>query len=108
MNKDPLEKVIEKKANGAPIIQLLKNQFGDSYVDAFEPGARSKEVRASAVSPVCEAGMVIIPTPDEAPWVREWLTEMTAFPKGRNDDQVDATTQALLRLTQTPEWAFAC
>ncbi len=99
-------KLIEKKANGAPIIQLLRNEFGDDSVIPFEPGSRSKELRASAVSPACEAGRVIIPHDGEASWVDSWLSEMESFPKGQHDDQVDATTQALLHLTQSREWSF--
>lgn len=29
--------------------------------------------------------------PESAPWLTEYLHEMTVFPQGRQDDQVDAT-----------------
>jgi phage terminase large subunit-like protein len=32
-------------------------------------------------------------TPDAAPWLAEYLHEMTVFPKGKHDDQVDLTAQ---------------
>ncbi len=38
---------------------------------------------------------MIIPHPDLAPWVTEWVAELTSFPMGVYDDQVDAATHAL-------------
>jgi predicted phage terminase large subunit-like protein len=34
------------------------------------------------------------------PWTREFLSELTAFPHGENDDQVDALSRAFSALTQ--------
>lgn len=62
------------------------------------PPDGGKEARAAAVSPLVEAGNVYLPHPKQAPWVEQFLHEATAFPLGANDDQVDALTQALLRL----------
>ena len=33
--------------------------------------------------------------PDTAPWLAAYLHELTSFPKGRHDDQVDSTAQML-------------
>ena len=44
-----------------------------------------------------EAGQVFLPR--EAPWLSSYLSELLAFPTGRHDDQVDATSQALRYLT---------
>jgi predicted phage terminase large subunit-like protein len=44
-----------------------------------------------------EAGQVFLPR--EAPWLSSYLSELLAFPTGRHDDQVDATSQALKHLT---------
>jgi hypothetical protein len=33
--------------------------------------------------------------PETAPWLAEYLHEMTVFPKGKHDDQVDSTAQFL-------------
>ena len=47
-----------------------------------------------------EAGNVYLPPMDaEHPWVREYIDELLAFPNGEHDDRVDATTQALDRLS---------
>ena len=40
-----------------------------------------------------ENGFVHIP--ETAPWLAEYLHEMTVFPKGKHDDQVDSTAQFL-------------
>jgi hypothetical protein len=56
----------------------------------------TKEARASAVTPLCEAGKVVLP--EAAPWLEDWIEEHVAFPTGRHDDQVDTTSMALERL----------
>jgi predicted phage terminase large subunit-like protein len=56
-----------------------------------------KVARAIAISPLVEAGNVYLPHPLHAPWVNDFIEECAAFPNGKNDDQVDAMTQALLR-----------
>src|SRR5271169_7067585 len=40
-----------------------------------------------------ENGFVYIP--ETAPWLAEYLHEMTVFPNGKHDDQVDSTAQFL-------------
>ena len=61
-----------------------------------------KVARAMAVSPLIEAGNVYLPHPSIAPWVNDFIEECAAFPNGARDDQVDATTQALLRWNMIP------
>jgi phage terminase large subunit-like protein len=39
---------------------------------------------------VIENGFVCIP--EDAPWLTEYLHEITAFPKGKHDDQADSTS----------------
>jgi predicted phage terminase large subunit-like protein len=57
-----------------------------------------KEARAAAVSPLFEAGNVWLPDPSIAPWIMDYIEELATFPKAANDDQMDSTSQALLRL----------
>jgi len=58
----------------------------------------------NAVSPFAEAGNIFLPHPAIVPWVDAYLDELCAFPNGRYDDQVDQTTQALIRIkTREPE-----
>ena len=50
-------------------------------------------MRLHAQTAVIENGFVLLP--DEAPWLADYLAELTTFPAGRHDDQVDSTSQAL-------------
>jgi predicted phage terminase large subunit-like protein len=90
-------KIIEDKANGPAVIEILKKEI-DGIVPV-NPGKDSKESRAAAVTPTLEAGNVFIPA--EADWASDFIEECAAFPKGSHDDQVDAMTQALLRFAST-------
>ena len=56
-----------------------------------------KQSRLIAQAPKFEAGQVLLPR--EASWLGSYVGELLAFPGGRNDDQVDSTSQALRYLT---------
>ena len=90
-------KLVEDKANGPAVIATLKREI--SGLIPVEPQG-SKESRAWAVSPEVESGNVYLPDPSIAPWVHDFVEECAAFPNGANDDQVDAMTQALMRLSK--------
>lgn len=87
--------LIEDKANGTAIIDDLRRAI--SGVVAVSPEG-SKEARAAAVTPECESGNVILPSEQIAPWVEDYIEELCQFPRGRYNDRVDATSQALTRL----------
>jgi predicted phage terminase large subunit-like protein len=89
-----LAKLIEDKANGSAVIQMLQHEIAGILPVNPEGG---KVARASAVSPLIEAGNVYLPHPQLAPWVYDFIEECAAFPNGAHDDQVDAMTQILLR-----------
>lgn len=82
--------LVEDKANGPAIIAELKATIA-AIVPVTVKG--SKEARAHAVTGKIEAGNVYLPV--NAPWLGDYLGELAEFPNGANDDQVDATTQAL-------------
>jgi predicted phage terminase large subunit-like protein len=90
-------KLVEDKANGPAVIAELEKEI-DGLIAVNPEGG--KVARANAVSPLFEAGNVFVPTVDRAPWVGEWREEMASFPMGRHDDDVDATTQALVYLRE--------
>ena len=50
-------------------------------------------MRMHAQTAMIENGFVSIP--QSAPWLAEYLHEMTVFPNGKHDDQVDSTAQFL-------------
>jgi predicted phage terminase large subunit-like protein len=46
--------------------------------------------------------------PRSAPWLSEYVRELTSFPNSKYDDQVDSTTQALENMKASRElevWA---
>ncbi|TGK10363.1 phage terminase large subunit [Leptospira stimsonii] len=86
--------LIEKKANGAAVIRMLKRAIPG--VTPYEPGSDSKPDRARAIAPLFEAHRVFIPFHET--WKEEWIREHTEFPHGKNDDQVDCTSMALANL----------
>lgn len=96
-----LLKLVEDKANGPAVMAALRSTVPGLVPE--EPQG-SKVARLSAVSPLIEAGNVWLPDPErvDAPWVGAYVDELAAFPTGRHDDQVDATSQALNRLQLQP------
>jgi len=89
-------KLVEDKANGPAVIATLEHEI-HGLIPIDPQGG--KEARASAVSPQIEAGNVYLPDPSIAPWIHDFIEECAAFPNGAHDDQVDAMTQALIRLS---------
>lgn len=85
-------KYIEDKANGSAIIDTLKHEIGGIIPVTPDGG---KIVRASAVSPLWEAGNIYVPHPLWKPGVEDLLQEIFEFPNAAHDDYVDAMTQAL-------------
>jgi predicted phage terminase large subunit-like protein len=101
-----LGKLIEDKANGSAVIQVLAHEMLGILPVNPEGG---KIARAAAASPLLEAGNVYLPHPQYAPWVTEFIEESATFPNGAHDDQVDAMTQALLRwniIPREPEYVY--
>lgn len=91
-------KLVEAKANGHAVVEALKNELAGLVLVEPEGG---KEARANAVAPLFEAGNIYLPHPDLGEtWVTEFKAELSKFPMGRFDDQVDMATQALLRMKQ--------
>ena len=85
------EVLIEDKASGTQLIQELIAD-GCHGVTRYQPEC-DKIMRMHAQTGMIENGFVHIP--ETAPWLAEYLHEMTVFPKGKHDDQVDSTAQLL-------------
>lgn len=86
--------LIEDKANGSAIENKLRKKIPGLIL--VEPMG-GKEARLNAVSGLFEAGNVYLP--EGQPWVGEYVVELSRFPKWPNDDRVDATSQALVYIT---------
>jgi predicted phage terminase large subunit-like protein len=93
--------LIEDKANGTAIIEELQSSLHN--VIAIEPKG-GKIARASACAPTLEAGNIWLPDPaifpEHALWVGALIENCTKFPRGANDDDVDALTQLVSYLKQ--------
>lgn len=96
-------KLVEDKANGPAVISALRSEIAGLI--AVEPDG-SKEARAAACSPQIEAGNVYLPHPALYAWVEAFIDECATFPNGAYKDQVDAMTQALIRMLQMLELTF--
>ena len=83
--------LIEDTAAGIQLIQELKYE-DFARIKAFKP-MHDKGMRMATQTPAIEAGRVYLP--HEATWLPAYEHEMAMFPKGRYDDQVDSTAQAL-------------
>jgi predicted phage terminase large subunit-like protein len=83
--------LIEDKASGTQLIQELIEQ-GLHAVTRYQPQS-DKVMRMHAQTAMIKNGFVHLPK--EAPWLAPYLRELTAFPKGKHDDQVDSTAQVL-------------
>jgi predicted phage terminase large subunit-like protein len=93
---DVIAKLVEDKANGTAVIDTLHKKIPG--IIAIEPRG-SKYARANAVAPFIEAGNAHLPAVEIALFeVEEFIEEVTAFPNGAHDDQVDGASQAFDRL----------
>jgi predicted phage terminase large subunit-like protein len=83
--------LIEDKASGTQLIQELRRE-------GFHPATRysstiDKIMRMHSATSAIENGLVYLP--EKAERLAEYLHELTTFPNGKFDDQVDFTSQAL-------------
>jgi predicted phage terminase large subunit-like protein len=102
--KGATTKLIEDAANGPGVVDLLQGElFGLELVDP----QGGKLSRAWASEPAFRSGNVEMPPPEVAPWLDDYIAEMTRFTgaPGATDDQVDSTTQAIVHfLHGNTEW----
>ena len=87
---------IEDQTHAAPIISDMRRGTGVN-IAAVRPSG-SKWVRADAISPLFQAGRVVLPT--HASWLDAWMHEHLSFPNGTHDDRVDATSLVLSEMVK--------
>ncbi len=86
--------LIEDKANGPALVATLKRHIAG--VVPYDPKV-DKYARAQGTALTWESGNVWLPADSlNLPWVSGYIEEHVLFP-GTHDDQVDATSQILLR-----------
>ena len=91
-------KLVEDKANGPAIIDVLKHKIPG--IIAVSPGSDSKEARAASVSPVWESGNIYVPHPLWHPEIEDWIEEIVGFPNMPHDDNVDSMVYCVKRLSR--------
>ena len=100
--------LIEDKANGSGIINMVKKPYTDENgvvhpklkrVVEVEPNG-TKEERLESQIPLYKSGDIYFPHPSIAPWIEDFINEHLVFPNGKNDDQVDSGTQAVQHLDE--------
>ncbi len=94
-HKRAVTKWIEDKANGPAVIDVLQKQVPGIQAVGPEGG---KESRANSIAGLWRSGSVFVPHPSFADWVPAFVEELCRFPKAQHDDQVDAMSQALIKL----------
>jgi predicted phage terminase large subunit-like protein len=83
--------LIEDRASGTQLIQEGIAE-GVHAIKRYVPEG-DKQMRLYAQTATIENGFVYLPR--EAPWLADYLHELSTFPNSKYDDQVDSTSQAL-------------
>ena len=83
--------LIEEAGSGIQLIQDLKRGNGFSVKGIIPKD--DKETRLLSVCHLIESGAISVPS--DAPWLAVFQREVTLFPNGKNDDQVDSLSQFL-------------
>jgi predicted phage terminase large subunit-like protein len=91
--------LIEQAGSGMQLLQYFQRQ-GYPNVIGWKP-KDDKATRLMSVTPRIESGRVAIPR--DAPWMAEFRREMTLFPNGKHDDQVDSVSQFLVWWDSAPQ-----
>lgn len=96
---------VEDAATASAVKDVLQSKIPGIVLVPTE--GNSKLNRAIAVSPQIEAGNVYLPSPSTNPSISDYIEEWANFPNGVNDDEVDATTQALRKLGEQINFDWA-
>ena len=95
MKHKPERILIEDKSSGTQLIQELVHE--GLYQVRGVKTVGDKKMRLNAQTGAFENGKVFLPA--AAAWLAEYVHELTSFPAGKFDDQVDSTSQALAWIT---------
>ena len=94
--------LVEDCASGASLIQSLRQESALPIKEIRPEG--DKVTRLNLLTGLIESGHVILPP--TAPWLDDFLLEITRFPRAKHDDQVDSFTQALAWMRVATQHAF--
>lgn len=83
--------LIEQAGSGISLLQDLHRLSSLNAIGVVPK--QDKASRLMSVSAMIEAGRISLP--ENAPWLADFRHELTMFPNGRHDDQVDSLSQFL-------------
>jgi len=90
--------LIEAKASGLTVAQEMQRLYReDGWSIQLVKPVGDKVARAHAVEPSFAAGLIYAP---DTEWAEKVISQAEVFPKGKHDDLVDSSTQALQFLRQ--------
>jgi len=84
--------LMEEKGAGNQFIQARQGLSPCSII-GINPGRMDKAMRFDGTMTMWQGGEVYLP--ERAEWLERYIDELLRFPAGKNDDQVDATSQYL-------------
>lgn len=86
--------LIEAKAAGHSVAQEIRRLYGHENfsVQLFDPRSQDKLARLYSIQHLFAEGLIYAP---DKSWADMVITQVGVFPKGRSDDLVDTTSQAL-------------
>jgi predicted phage terminase large subunit-like protein len=101
---NPFTILVEDKASGQSLIQEMKRpvEYPENSGKRFKLPIKDikfdvdKVARVNACTTILQTNVFI---PEEAHWKKEYIKTLTTFPAAPHDDEVDATTQALIWIT---------
>jgi predicted phage terminase large subunit-like protein len=93
--------LVEDKASGTSLLQELR--VGTRLPIQAIKVDTDKTTRANAVTPFVESGRVFLP--ESAPWLADFLEEISSFPTAPHDDVVDALTQGLNHVRESSSYS---
>jgi predicted phage terminase large subunit-like protein len=90
---------VEEATSGYQAMQTIKRDTNIPVITVPTKNT-SKEARADSISGLIEAGKCFLPDPyyHKLPWVSEFLDQWSSFPLAAHDEDVDVTSQALIKL----------
>ncbi len=96
---------VEDKVSGSTLMQYVRREAPGLAVIPVKAEA-DKMARAQGVTPICEAGRVLLPDagayPESSGWVRDLLADLARFgPSAAHDDITDAFVYAVKRFLGT-------
>lgn len=99
------EIIIEQEGGsaGTEVIDLYSRILA-GYAFRGDHPTGPKQTRALALSAAMERGDILI---KKAPWNKDFMEELTAFPLGNHDDQVDSASGAYRFLIEAPDQDIA-